>query len=97
MLSVNEARKIGINACIDKLGRDFVRKYKDSCVYAYGESEDGVYCFVGVNDNPDCYDNDTDVLILDSTSKFPYRVSCNVRLTDGAVTFIECVLPSYAA
>ncbi len=64
---------------------------------AYGESEDGVYCFVGVDDNLDCYDNNIGVLILDSTSKFPYRVSCNVTLTDGAVTFIECVLPNHAA
>ncbi len=97
MLSIYEARKMGINACINKLGRDFVLKYKDSCVSAYGGSEDGVYCFIGVDDNPDCYDNDADVLILDSASKFPYRVSCNVSLTDKTITFIECVLPSHVS
>ena len=36
MLSIEEARKIAINACIDKLGKDFVEKYKDYSVFAIG-------------------------------------------------------------
>lgn len=92
MISVESARKIGINACIDMLGRDFVQTYRDSSASAYGNDEDSVFCFVGVDDNPS-YSYEEGVLVLDSTSVFPYRASCNVGLEDGIPRFIECVLP----
>ncbi len=91
MLNVETARKIGINACIDKMGRAFVLANKDCATSAYGENEDGVFCFVGVDDG--CRAKNGGALILDSHSTFPYRVSCNVSLSDGVANFIECVLP----
>ena len=93
MLSVEAAKKIGINACIEKLGREFVLAHKEYATSAYGESDDGVFCFVGVDDS--CKSRNSDrVLILDSHSEFPYRASCNISLTDGTPHFIECVVPS---
>lgn len=92
MLNIETARKIGINACIDKLGREFVLTHKDFATSAYGESEDGVFCFVGVANGCDSKNSDG-VLILDSHSEFPYRASCNVSLVDGTPLFIECVVP----
>ena len=50
MLNIEAARKIGINACIDKLGREFVMKNKKYATSAYGERDDSVFCFVGVDD-----------------------------------------------
>lgn len=91
MLNVETARKIGINACIDKLGRDFVLANKDFATSAYGENGDGVFCFVGVDNK--CHAKNRGGLVLDSQSAFPYRVSCNVSLLDGMAKFIECVLP----
>ncbi len=93
MLSVESARKIGINACIDKIGRDFVMAHKDSSTSAYGECEDGVFCFVGVDDNPVRSQRD-DTLVLDSQTSFPYRASCSVNLQNGTAKFIECVSPA---
>lgn len=93
MLSVEAARKLGINACIDKLGRDFVKMHRDSSTSAYGECDGGVFCFVGVDNSPERSEGN-DTLILDGSSVFPYRVSCNVGLEDGRLSFIECVLPS---
>ena len=95
MLTVEAARKIGIDACIDKIGRDFVRANKDSAVFAWGggEAENSVYCYVGVDDKP-IPPNPPGVLILDNTSKFPYSASCFASRTDGAIKFIECVLPA---
>ena len=92
MLSIETAKKIGINACIDKLGRDFVLAHKDFAVSAYGESDNGVFCFVGVDNGRHSQNNDH-MLFLDSRSKFPFRVSCDVGLDDGTPRFIECVLP----
>lgn len=92
MLNIEKARKIGINACIDKLGRDFVLANKEFATSAYGESEDGIFCFVGVDDG--CSSKNSDqVLFLDCQSQFPYRASCNVSLLDGIPHFLECVCP----
>lgn len=92
-LNKETARKIGLNACIDKLGRDFVLAHRESATSAYGDREDGVFCFVGVDDAPSDA-NQNGVLVLDSQSVFPYRVSCTVGLTDGTPRFLECVLPT---
>lgn len=92
MLNIETARKIGINACIDKIGRDFVMAHKEFATSAYGENEDGVFCFVGVGDSCQS-ENSDEILILDSHSQFPYRASCNVNLSDGGTEFLECVLP----
>lgn len=84
--------RIGINACIDRLGRNFVQKYADSSSSAYGDVENGVYCFVGVNDqNRNIWDNPN--IVLDSKSRFPYMASCTVDY-QGVITFCECVLPT---
>ncbi len=93
MLTIKEAAKIGINACIDKIGRDFVLANRNNGASAYGESDGSVFCFVGVDDKPWAAES-SDALILDSTSQFPYRASCNVCLADGTMKFIECVLPA---
>ena len=92
MLCFEEARKIGLNACIDKIGRDFVRKYAESTTTAYGEVDGNAFCFVGVDNQPlPSFDGKT--LVLDSRSKFPYRASCNVSLQDGDMQFLDCVVP----
>ena len=99
MLSLEDARKLGINACIDKLGRNFVMKYRDSSTSAYGtesDDDDNLFCFVGVDNKSASSLNGSDVIILDNTTKFPFRVSCNVNLKYGTTCFIECVLPSYS-
>ena len=92
MLSVEAARKIGIQACIDKLGRTFVAAHRESATSAYGENENGVFCFVGVDDGGKSQ-NRAGLLVLDSHSEFPYHVSCNISLTDGIPHFLDCVVP----
>lgn len=92
MLTVDVARKIGLNACIDKLGRDSVLAHKDTSTSAYGETDDAVFCFVGVDTHSRPYGR----LVLDNHSKFPYRVSCHVNLATGTTEFVECVIPDAA-
>ena len=38
MLTYEQAKKIGQEACIDRLGRDFVMKYRDTSCPAFSES-----------------------------------------------------------
>jgi hypothetical protein len=88
---IEAARQIGINACVERLGRNFVEKHKETSTCAFGESEDGVFCFVGVDDEE--RSGCDYALVLDSPSRFPYRTSCVVRLSDGTVTWREVVVP----
>lgn len=92
MLTFEQAKKIGLEACAEKIGKEFVREHADATSTAYGEHDGEVYCFIGINISPrKQFDGKT--LRLSSTGKPDYRASCNVSLKDGSTTFIECVLP----
>ena len=41
MLTVEEAKKIGIRACVEKIGYDFCKAHPDNGVSAYGEEREG--------------------------------------------------------
>jgi hypothetical protein len=89
MLTVIEAKEIGINACIEKLGKEFVKENSGRASSGYGKHDDMVFCFVGVD--PELI-ADSEVLSLDRVP-FPYRASCNVSLMGGSVEFVEIVIP----
>ena len=88
MITVEEAKRMGIEACVNEIGRDLVLANRDKATIACGIIENGVFCFVGV-DMEEKREKSGD-LILDSVSKFTYQVSCKVSLTDGDIVF-ECV------
>ena len=49
MLTVEEAKRIGIQACVKKIGYEFCKAHPDNGVSAYGEEREGfINCFVGV-------------------------------------------------
>ena len=86
MLTFEEARKIGLDACAEKLGREFVRKHAKTSSTAYGDAEDYAYCFIGVSDQPSKPYREGD--------KIPYMASCNVWYDTGKIDFLECILPA---
>ena len=90
-IDAETARQIGVSACLEKLGREFVEKHKETSTCACGECEDGVFCFVGVDDEERSGEDYS--LVLDNTSRFHYRVECVVNLEDGAVIWKEVVVP----
>ena len=85
----------GLDACVDRLGRDFVMKYRDTSCPAYADMEDHAYCFIGVDNSDSRYDESTPVLDGGSSgvSTWPYSARCNVSYDDGQVSFLECVVP----
>ena len=93
MLTYDEARHIGVNACIDKLGREFMTKYQNNASAGFGDRGDHVFCFVGVDDRPE--PEMKNELILTSGGKFPYLVACNVAYEDGHIDFLEVTLPQF--
>lgn len=95
MLSAGEAKEIGINACIEKLGIEFCKKHSDNATSAYGEDNGIMNCFVGIDDSPaPDYDiSNVKELVLTSMEEWPYYASCNVNMTNGKIEFLRCVLP----
>lgn len=96
MLTVIEAKKIGIRACIDKLGYDFCKKYADNSTSAWGEIEEGIVnCFVGFNTDPApiCDINKVTKLILTHEKDWAYSACCNVYRATGDIEFIEIMTP----
>lgn len=88
MLSLTQAKSIGMQTCIDSLGRSFVKKYKDTSVTAFGVDENVLYCFLGISTNSQAFvESNSDVLTL-SKNDWDYSSSCNVSLTDGTITDI---------
>ena len=95
MLTMEEAKKIGISACIDKIGYEFCKAHPDNGVSAYGAStrEGYVYCFVGVSDQPEPTYDENHEWLLTHDNTWPFYASCDVNLEDGSVEFLECKLP----
>ena len=96
MLTIEEAKKIGIRACVEKIGYEFCKAHPDHGVSAYGEEREGyINCFVGVSDEPApaCDISEVDELILTHENDWPYYASCDVSLQDGNIIFLECRIP----
>ena len=95
MLTAQEAKKIGLRACIDKIGYEFCKRHEDTTVYAYGEDDGVMECYVGVDDQPDeeCDVETVNVLVIDDTKFAPYFARCEVSMKDGTITFLEFCIP----
>ena len=96
MLTAEEAKKIGIRACIDKIGYEFCKQHADTAVCSYGEEGGKMKCYVGLDDKPDQpYDiENMKSVILDDAEYMPYYANCEVDMQNGQVVFFECCLPS---
>ncbi|MBE5952123.1 MAG: hypothetical protein E7260_11140 [Lachnospiraceae bacterium] len=93
MLTAEEAKRIGIRACIDKIGYEFCKKHADLGVCSCGENDGIMECYVGVDDRPEPEEKETGYLLIDDEEFAPYYASCNVNMEDGSVEFTECCLP----
>ncbi len=95
MLSVDEAKKIGIEHCINEIGYDFCKAHEDNGTSAWGERDGFVDCFVGVSPEPAPeYDiMRIERLELTSENDWPFFARCDVYLEDGHIDLIESRIP----
>lgn len=95
MLTVKEAKKIGIRACIDAIGYEFCKKHADNGTSLYGDEDGKVYCYVGVSDEPapECDISKVDRLVLTSGEDWPYYACCHVYRKDGRIEMLEVKKP----
>ena len=85
-----DRKKIGFNACLKAIGEDFAATYKDNMVFSCGETEQGLFCFLGISTS----DFESDHLCLKSNvDDWEYYASCYV-LSDNKVKMDKCKLPT---
>lgn len=82
MLTIDEARRKGIEVCVKILGKDLVEKHKSTSTASWGVLPGAVRCFVGV----DTRKRTNHLLVLDSTSKWSHCAECKVSLKTGEIT-----------
>ena len=95
MLLFEEARKKGINACADAIGKEFIENEAISFYSNAGcvEDENSVFCVFAVDDRPhDSYETDEDEDVADGD--YRYMASCVVSMENGKITFLKCKLPN---
>lgn len=83
-----EARKIGIRACMDKIGYEFCVANKDNACTSYGENIPGfMFCFVGIDDSG--VESDSNILKLSDIKGFTHSACCNVDMETGEIEFLN--------
>lgn len=94
MFTFEQAKRIGVDACVDKLGKEFVQRNNSGSCVGYADVDEYAFCYVGINDRPR-QDWNGETIVLDGNgSKFPYMVSCKVWYNDGNVEFMDCIVPT---
>ena len=91
MLTYKQAKKVGRNACINRLGRDFVLKHRKSAGASFMDCDSYVQCFVGVNEKE--MPKTGKIVLDDSRKDFDWSAECNVSYADGKIVFGKCKLP----
>ena len=93
MLTREEAVRIGIDACIEKMGRDYYDECRKAGMISKAECEhDGMmFCIISICRKPTEEFLKRPRLSLKPLPK--YRVSCDVNMKTGEITFIEVILP----
>lgn len=93
MLSIEKARKKGINACIDLLGREFCLEHEDNSLSGYGEPDNGLMrCFVSVDDEPSIETEQHYV----GGEPMPYRAFVDVDMETGEILVVDIITPQSA-
>ena len=93
MISENDAARIGVNKCIDAIGREFAIANRDSsstsCGITRSEStgKQVMSCFVGIDTRARV--DAENQLVLTSTPDWPYFAKCEVDLVSGEAKLID--------
>ena len=88
MLTLEEAKKIGIKACIKKIGSKFDKEFAVSACGNEPDEDNKLFCFVGV-DKQTLNKKKNNKLILNSISRFVYTAYCTVDMETGKVEYIK--------
>lgn len=88
MLSIKKAQKIGFNRCVDMIGREFVKKYKETACAWYETSGNEISVGVGVTDEAF-----SSKIVRLSEKPYKYRAIVAVNRNTGVIEEKECIIP----
>ena len=86
MFTVDECKKIGYDACIDRLGREQVVLNKERGCHGFSIIDGGIRCFVGYDEKE--YKPQKEGITL-GTTQFDFLACAFVNSETGNVTFIN--------
>ncbi|MCQ2549936.1 MAG: hypothetical protein MJ134_07835 [Lachnospiraceae bacterium] len=79
--------KIGFQTLVKTIGEQFFREHESSAVYSYGEEDQGLFCFLGIDLHPSFELNGLSAKMDD----WDIYASCYV--TETQVIMDKCRLP----
>lgn len=84
-----DRKRIGFHACLEAIGEDYASANRDNMVFSCGETEKGLYCFLGISS----HHSDSEQLCLRvSIDEWEYYASCYVTSTNEVI-MDKCKLP----
>ena len=85
---IYEQKKIGFIRLVETIGRAFFDDHKDSAVFSSGDTEKGLFCFLGI----DLHTDEREATLSCSVDDWDIYASCYV-LDDGEIEMDKCRLP----
>lgn len=79
--------KIGFQALVKVIGKQFFKEHEDNAVYSYGEEDKGLYCFLGISLHPSKGLNGL------SASMEDWDIYASCYVTETQVIMDRCRLP----
>jgi hypothetical protein len=80
-------RKLGFEALVNAIGKEFVNDYQDSACFSYGDTERGLFCFLGIDLHPE---NAKCTLSADIDD---WDIYATCYVTDKDIIMDKCKLP----
>lgn len=81
-------KRLGFNKLVEVIGKDFFELHKDTAVFSSGETDKGLFCFLGINLHPE----KARFCLSASMDEWDVYASCYV--TDTKVIIDKCKLPN---
>lgn len=81
-------KRLGFNRLVEVIGKDFFERHKDTAVFSSGETDKGLFCFLGIDLHPE----KARLCLSASMDEWDVYASCYV--TDDDVIMDKCKLPN---
>jgi hypothetical protein len=80
-------KDLGLQKLIDTIGRDFCYAHKDAACFSWGDTEKGLFCFLGIDLHPER----AQVTLSVDIDEWDIYATCYV--TDTEIIMGKCRLP----
>jgi hypothetical protein len=80
-------RKLGFEKLVNTIGKEFFDAHKESACFSYGDTEQGLYCFLGIDLHPE----NAKLTLSADIDDWDIYASCYV--TDTDIIMDKCKLP----